>query len=155
MFLDDLPSIAERRRLGIYVSDVENCVAERFGEAVARQLIRACGGQTILLPRQARPKHKVAVAVGLPVLAALIEHYGAPQSIYIPVPSRWRYDVRLRRAIMANPGATNADIGSVAGCSERAVRRCRASMRAAGLNPPAAASCSVAKRNQETTSWPT
>lgn len=138
---DDYPSIAERRRLGVYVSDVETRVAEQFGEDVARRLMVGLGGQTVLLPRQPFPDHAVARAAGLPVLAWLIEHYG-PARLYIalgPLHSGTQQDVRLRRAIMAHPGATNAVIAQAAGCSERAVRRRRAAMRAAGLNPPPAA----------------
>lgn len=48
---DDFPSIAERRRFGIYVPDVENRVAEQFGEDAACRLLMAFGSQIILLPK--------------------------------------------------------------------------------------------------------
>jgi len=136
---DDLPTIAERRRLGVYVPDIENQVAERFGEEAARRLLAAFNGVAVQLPKAPHAGHVIAQAVGLPLLVWLCDTYGRRRRLWIPggpFARGTRNLVRVRRLIMAMPGHTCADIARAAGCGERQVRRARAAMRAAGLNPP-------------------
>jgi hypothetical protein len=136
---DDLPTIAERRRLGFYVSDIENRVAERFGEDVAHRLLGTVGGQRITLPKIPTPDHELARLLGWPLLEFLCEQFGRGASVSVPVGCFSRHTqnrIRLRRAIMAMPGRSNVDIVRATGHNIRQVRRVSKYMREAGLLPP-------------------
>jgi hypothetical protein len=135
---DDFASIAERRRFGIYVPDVENRVAERFGEDAARRLLMAFGSQIILLPKPPTPDHPIARELGFPVLEGLCQIYGEGNRLHIPTGCtnrRTKNGVRLRRLILDMAGCSASQIARASGYEERQVRRVRAAMRRQGLLP--------------------
>ena len=134
---DDLPTIAERRRLGVYVPDIENQMAERFGEEAARRLLAAFNGVAVQLPKDPHAGHVMAQAVGLPLLVWLCDTYGRRRRLWIPggpFARGTQNRVRVRRLIMAMPGRTCADIARPLGFPARTTS-CRLRGR---IGPPAA-----------------
>ena len=74
---NEYPSIAERRKLGLYVTYMEVELAERFGEHAARLFLENFGGGELFVPLKATDDHPVSKLVGRDVLEWLITKYGS------------------------------------------------------------------------------
>lgn len=137
---DDIATIAERRRLGIYVPDVENRVADRFGEDVARRFLSEFGGESFTIPDKLKPGNRMVQVMGLPFADWFREEFGPRAHVHIPwgpFAQKTKGQVRLNRLIMAMPGCLSADIAHAAGgFSVRQVRRARHAMRLNGVTVP-------------------
>lgn len=137
MLSNEYPSIAERRKLGLYVPYMEVELAERFGEHAAHLFLGHFGGRDIFIPQSATDDHPVSKQVGRDVLEWLITKFGSG-AIAVPhgaMSSKNAQAIRMRRLI-ANTTLSTVEIAKLARVSTRSARRTICTMREAGVALP-------------------
>jgi len=134
---NEYPSIAERRKLGLYVTHMEVELAERFGEHAARLFLENFGGGELFVPLKATDNHPVSKLVGRDVLEWLITKYGSG-AVEVPhgaMSSKNAQAIRIRRLIV-NTTLSTVEIAKLTRVSRRTARRTICTMREAGVALP-------------------
>ena len=105
-------------------------VAEVAGPTAALQLVRARGGERVMIPKVARPGHWLTAAVGLEAANAIVARLGGETLVLPADPTRGLKGAQRAAAEAIARGLSSNEAARVSGLTRRAIEKRRQRQRA-------------------------
>jgi hypothetical protein len=105
-------------------------VEEIAGRTAALSLVRARGGERVMIPKSARPDHWLAHAVGMEAAQAIVQRLGGETLVLPADPTRGLKAAQRAAAEAIGRGLSANEAARVSGMTRRAIEKRKQRLRA-------------------------